>query len=90
MYSSAVERTQIYLSKDALGLLDREAARTGASRSELIRRAVLKQYGSTDADSRRKALIDSAGLWADRDFSGKEYVDVIRGDLNKRLSRLGL
>jgi hypothetical protein len=37
-----------------------------------------------------RALQASAGSWADRDFTGAEYVDAIRGDLNVRLRRLGL
>jgi hypothetical protein len=90
MYSDAVNRTQIYLTDDEVALLDGEAARTGASRSALIRRAIRSQYGTMDAEARRRAVLDSAGSWRDRSFSGSEYVEAIRGDLNKRLKRLGL
>jgi len=41
----AVGRTQIYLGDEELELLDRKARETGASRSELIRRAVRDAYG---------------------------------------------
>jgi len=88
MYSDVVQRTQIYLSDDDAQLLDRETARTGASRSELIRRAIQRQYGHSDEASRRRALLESAGSWRSREFTGEEYVDAIRGDLNVRLARL--
>jgi hypothetical protein len=32
----------------------------------------------------------TAGSWRGRDFTGTDYVDAVRGDLNDRLSRLGL
>jgi len=28
-------------------------------------------------------------VWRDRTFTGAEYVDAMRGDLNERLKRLG-
>ena len=37
-----------------------------------------------------RALDASAGSWSSRRFTGAEYVDAIRGDLNVRLRRLGL
>ena len=39
-------RTQIHLDEEVVQLLDREAARTGASRAELIRRAVRATFDS--------------------------------------------
>ena len=89
MYSGVVGRTQIYLSDEELLLLDREAALTGASRSELVRRAVRATYGRRSAEERLVALRRSSGSWADRDLTGADYVDRIRGDLNERLRRLG-
>jgi Arc/MetJ-type ribon-helix-helix transcriptional regulator len=83
-------RTQIYLGDDELELLDRVARATGASRSELIRRAVRSTFGERTQDEKVRALQASAGSWRDRGFTGSEYVDAIRGDLNERLSRLGL
>jgi Arc/MetJ-type ribon-helix-helix transcriptional regulator len=65
------------------------AARTGASRSELIRRAIRDRYGERDWATRRAALTASAGAWKDRGLTGTEYVDALRGDLNTRLERLG-
>jgi predicted transcriptional regulator len=83
-------RTQITLSDEELALLDRAARATGASRSELIRRAIHTAYGSRSKEERTAALKRSAGSWRGRDFTGADYVDAIRDDLNDRLSRLGL
>ena len=83
-------RTQIYLNKQELELLDRAAEATGASRSELIRRAIQTTYGQRTVADRQAALRRSAGSWKGRRLSGAQYVDAIRGDLNKRLRRLGL
>jgi len=90
VYNAVVARTQVYLNAEELELLDRAAQATGASRSELIRRAVRRTYGRSEAEARVAALRRGAGLWRDRSFSGAEYVDRSRGDLNERLSRLGL
>ena len=83
-------RTQVYLSADELELLDRVARTTGASRSELIRRAVRATFSRSREDARLADLQRGAGLWRDRGFSGADYVDAARGDLEERLARLGL
>jgi hypothetical protein len=83
-------RTQITLSDKELELLDRAARATGASRSELIRRAIHTAYGSPTKTERIVALQRSAGLWRGRDVTGADYIDAIRGDLNIRLGRPGL
>ena len=85
-----MRRTQVYLGDGELALLDRVARATGASRSELIRRAVRSTYGEKPKDERVRALDASAGSWSGRRFSGAAYVDAIRGDLNERLRRLDL
>ncbi|HWB71923.1 MAG TPA: CopG family transcriptional regulator [Egibacteraceae bacterium] len=85
-----MQQTQIYLGERELECLDRASQRTGASRSELIRRAVREQYGEPDFDARRAALRASAGAWKDRTFTGAEYVEAIRGDLDERLRKLGI
>lgn len=90
MYADVVRRTQIYLDDEESDLLDRAAARTGASRSELIRRAIRTQYGKQTAQARLDALRDSAGTWGDRSATGADYADRVRGDLNARLDQLGL
>jgi len=83
-------RTQIYLGDEELELLDRVARATGASRSELIRRAVRSTFGEKTKTEKLDALDASAGSWRDRRFTGADYVDAIRGDLNERLRRIGL
>ena len=82
-------RTQVYLSEVELDLLDRARRATGASRSELIRRAVQRMYGErATTEDRIRVLRETAGAWGEGP-SGAEYVDAIRGDLNERLERLG-
>ena len=83
-------RTQITLNDEEIELLDRAAETSGASRSELIRRAIRNTYGRRSKEARTVALKRSAGSWRGRDFTGADYVDTLRGDLNERLSRLGL
>ncbi len=83
-------RTQITLNNEELELLDRATRATGASRSELIRRAIHTAYGSRSRAGRTAALKRSAGSWRGRDFTGADYVDALRDNLNDRLSGLGL
>lgn len=90
MYTGGVARTQIYLGDEELELLDRAAAQTGASRSELIRRAIRATFGGASVEARLEALRRTAGIWKDRSFTGASYVDALRGDLNERLQRLRL
>lgn len=90
MYSDAVGRTQVYLGSDELELLDRAVRETGASRSELIRRAVRSTFGERTKAERLRALDASAGSWSGRRLTGAEYVDGLRGDLNRRLRGLGV
>jgi hypothetical protein len=88
MYTDVVHRTQIYLDEEEVSALDAASVRTGASRSELIRRAIRAQYGEQPVASRLAALRSSSGTWTDRDYSGSQFVDSIRGDVNDRLARL--
>ena len=90
VYSDVVARTQVYLGAEELELLDRAGRATGASRSELIRRAVRATFGRTQAEARVAALERARGIWSDRELTGSEYVDRVRGDLGERLARLGL
>ncbi len=83
-------RTQVYLGDHELELLDRVGRATGASRSELIRRAVRNTFGEKTQAERLRALAASAGSWSDRRVTGADYVDVRRGDLNERLRRFGV
>lgn len=81
-------RTQIYLSEEEKAALDAAAKRTGASRAELIRRAVRLQYGKPTANDRTAAVHTSAGAWAERNYTGAEYVEAARGDANAKVSAL--
>lgn len=90
MYIGVMHRTQIYLGDAETALLSRVAASTGASRSELIRRAVSAQYGGNIGQTRLAALRASAGTWQDRSATGGQYVESMRGDFNDRLDQLGL
>lgn len=90
MYGDVVMRTQIYLDDQEASLLAEASARTGASRSELIRRAVRAQYGATSPARRLDALRASAGSWTDRSVTGAGYVDGMRSDVNDRLDQVGL
>jgi Ribbon-helix-helix protein, copG family len=83
----SVGRTQIYLGPDELELLDRAGLATGASRSELIRRAIRGTFGEKTKAERLLALEASAGSWGLERPPGEEYVDALRGDLNERLGR---
>jgi Arc/MetJ-type ribon-helix-helix transcriptional regulator len=83
-------RAQIHLGEAELELLDRVAQATGASRSELIRRAIRSTFGEKTKAEKLQALTASAGSWRGRSFTGAEYVDAARGDLGERLRRLGL
>jgi hypothetical protein len=86
-----MSRTQIYLGEDELELLDRASQETGASRSELVRRAVRSTFGRQGKDEKIGGLRASAGSWRGCRRTGAEYVDAMRGgDLNERLSRLGV
>ena len=79
MYTYIVERTQIYLSPAQASALDREAKRTGVTRSHLIREAIEERYGlAADRERLRSALRETAGLWRDRKESGEAYIDRIR------------
>ncbi len=66
------------------------ARTTGASRSELVRRAVRNTFGEKTKAERLLALEASAGTFSGRRMTGAAYVDALRGDLNERLNRRGL
>jgi hypothetical protein len=80
MYTYIVERTQIYLTKAQAVALDREARRTGTTRSHLIREAIEERYGTpgADRDRIRRVLEATAGLWKGREETGVEYVERMR------------
>jgi Ribbon-helix-helix protein, copG family len=83
-----LKRTQVYLTKDELDALDRQQRETGTTQSELIRRAVDREYlGHLRASKaeRLRVIRAAAGAWKDRAETGADYVERLRGG---RLARL--
>ncbi len=79
MYTYIVVRTQIYLQQAESSALDREARRTGRTRSQLIRDAIAKVYlGESGAGDLEAALLETAGVWKRRTVSGQKYVERLR------------
>lgn len=59
-----MSRTQIYLGDDERALLDRMSKATGASASELIRRAIRSTYRlELTTEEKLRLLESSAGSW---------------------------
>ncbi|MGA8017210.1 MAG: CopG family transcriptional regulator [Candidatus Dormiibacterota bacterium] len=85
-----MHRTQIYLDDEEVALLVEAARSSGASRSELLRRAVRAQYGKSAPERRLAALRASAGVWRGLLGTGADYVDELRPDLAERLAQVGL
>lgn len=85
-------RTQIYLGDDERKILARISKATGASASALIRQAIRSTYRvELTREEKLEALRRSAGIWADREFTGAEYVDAIRGKgVGEGLRSLGI
>ena len=82
MYSDAgqcsmakMTRTQIHLAADELEILDRESTVTGASRSELIRRAIRLTYGG-DVPRRRPLSIGSMSSGQFDAAKDEEYLEA--------------
>lgn len=85
MYIYTMDRTQIYLNEAQAAALELQAARTGRSRSQLIREAIDRTYlGETTADA-ILVLNNTAGAWKGRREDGAAYVKRLR---RGRLSRL--
>ena len=81
MYTYIMERTQIYLTREQAAALDREAKRSGTTRSHLIREAIDQAYlTGQEADELTAALDASFGAWKGERETGQEYVERIRSD----------
>jgi hypothetical protein len=78
-------RTQITLSDAQYARLKEESKRTGASLSELIRRALEEAYQLPRLEDAQSALGDSFGAWGNRDFDGAKYVERLRRGMARRL-----
>ncbi|MEX2372520.1 MAG: CopG family transcriptional regulator, partial [Dehalococcoidia bacterium] len=74
-------RVEVTLTDEQYERLAVEARRAGVSLAEVVRRALTARYGETDRASTLRALDESFGAWADRDFSGVDYVDGRRSGM---------
>jgi ribbon-helix-helix protein len=77
-------RTQVTLTDEQYARLRTLSRQTGLSMSELVRRALDRAYGNRGLE----ALHASFGLWRDRSFDGKRYVERMRRGLGRRLREL--
>jgi hypothetical protein len=85
MYVYTMDRTQIYLSEAQAAALERQAARTGRSRSQLIREAIDRTYLGESGSDALAVLNQTAGAWKGSRCNGAAYVKRLR---RGRLSRL--
>lgn len=63
-------RTQLILEDEQYARLQAEAAVTGVSLAELVRRAVDHTYGRMSIEEKLAAVAAAFGLWLDRDETG--------------------
>lgn len=83
-----LKRTQVYLTRKELDALERQQRETGTTQSELIRRAVDREYigrARASREQRLRVIRAAAGAWKDRTETGADYVERVRGG---RLARL--
>ena len=71
-------RTQITLTSEQYLLLRQRADRTGASISELIRRAVDRVYGLSEGQV-DDPFLASAGIWSDWSDDDAASLEALRG-----------
>jgi hypothetical protein len=91
MYIHRVVRTQLYLDEAIHSRLRDLSRQQGRTISELVREALVRTYGTTDAEARRAAVMAVLGLWKGRDDIGdsREYVRRLRrGTRRKRRLQL--
>ena len=85
-----LKRTQVYLTKAELSALDRQQRRTGTNRSELIRRAIDREYLGRvrmSKDDRLRAIRSASGAWKTRSETGADYVARLRSGRLARTRR---
>lgn len=88
MYTYIImERTQIYLSQEEVTALEREAAATGRSKSQLIRDAIDRVYLGPPRDGLLVVLARSHGRWKGRDEDGATWVEHRRTGRLARIHR---
>jgi len=87
-----LKRTQVYLTKEELSALERQQRGTGTNQSELIRRAIDREYLGRvrmSKDDRLRAIKSAAGAWKKRGETGAEYVERLRSGRLARLQTRG-
>ena len=82
-----MQRTQLYLDEDLLGMLRIRSRQSGTSVSELVRRAVREKYAGRHR-SREQAMQAFAGIWKDRAGLGNTEKYLRRLREGTRLKRL--
>lgn len=79
-------RTQITLTDRHYERLRSEAARSGLSLAELVRRAIEQSYGAADHTQMLDVLEGSFGAWAHQEEDGAAFVDDLRRGMARRLA----
>ena len=64
----------------------RSPRRSGLGLAEFVRRALERSYGTSPSAELLSALDASFASWADRDFDGASYVEVLRRGMSRRLA----
>jgi hypothetical protein len=79
-------RTQLYLDEAIHARLQHLSRAQRRTISELVREALVRAYGSADANARRSAVMAIVGLWKDRDDvrDAREYVRRLRRDTRRK------
>ncbi len=86
MYMHRMVRTQLYLDEAIHARLRELSRQQGRTISELVREALVRVYGTTDAEARRAAIMAVVGLWKGRGDIGdtREYVRRLRRGTRRR------
>ena len=83
-----LKRIHVYLTREELSALDRKQRETGADRSQLIRRAIDREYlgrARFSKADRLRIVRRAAGAWKGRNKTGAQYARRLRSG---RLGRL--
>lgn len=89
MYIHHMVRTQLYLDEQLHRRLRAAADKQGRTVSDLVREALDRAYGESQADERMTTLDGIASLWRDRDELPATPVYVRRLRRDTRRSRPG-
>ena len=86
MYIHRMVRMQLYLDEAIHARLRKLSRQRGRSISDLVREALVRAYGTTDAEARQAAVMAVLGLWKGRVDIGapREYVRRLRHGTRRR------